>query len=252
VCQKLYADLYSPFDETLFIDSDCLAFGVVDSLWHRYRSEYGFSAMGGYAWPNDGHYAVPDLVRFCHLLGLSRIGFYNTGLLWFDRSSGAKSVFDAARSIADRSGELGLSPYRGASFNDEPVFGAATELCEVPPLPSDGGETMALGCFGTEAMRTINVLRGDSRHTVGGKVVQPLLIHFNAGSQRSRVYDRELRRLALGPVWGLTPLPACIAGVSPRLRYYRTRIGERMRSHGLLGLVPARFWALSQARRRSR
>ena len=79
----------------------------------------------------------------------------------------------------------------------------------------------------------------------------PKLVHYRE-TARFRSPRPEPRRLALGPVWGLTPLPACIAGVSPRLRYYRTRIGERMRSHGLLGLVPARFWALSQARRRSR
>jgi hypothetical protein len=33
VRQKFFLDRYSPYDETLFIDSDCLALGNLDAFW---------------------------------------------------------------------------------------------------------------------------------------------------------------------------------------------------------------------------
>src|SRR5580700_7201229 len=38
--QKLFLDLYSPYDQTLFIDSDCLALGNLESFWSAFAGKY--------------------------------------------------------------------------------------------------------------------------------------------------------------------------------------------------------------------
>jgi len=43
VTQKLHLDRYTPFEKTLFIDSDCLMYGHCDPLWEFFTvkvSEY--------------------------------------------------------------------------------------------------------------------------------------------------------------------------------------------------------------------
>ena len=39
VVQKLHVDLYSPFEETLLVDSDCLFYKSPENLWDLYKSE---------------------------------------------------------------------------------------------------------------------------------------------------------------------------------------------------------------------
>src|SRR5207344_1742769 len=46
VAQKLQVDHYSPYDQTLFIDSDCLAFADPESIWDMYRDAAGFGIKG--------------------------------------------------------------------------------------------------------------------------------------------------------------------------------------------------------------
>ena len=39
VRQKLFIDLYSPYQETLFIDSDCLVLGNLASFWTAFSGQ---------------------------------------------------------------------------------------------------------------------------------------------------------------------------------------------------------------------
>ena len=40
VRQKLFLDQYSPYEQTLFIDSDCLVLGNLDSFWSAFAGQY--------------------------------------------------------------------------------------------------------------------------------------------------------------------------------------------------------------------
>lgn len=244
VSQKLHVDQYTPFEKTIFIDSDCLVFGNADSLWYLYRESVGFGVKGRYIAHNDTHYAVSDLRSYLDYLGLSRMALCNTGIFFFDRSDRTAGVFDTARNIykASQCDSIGLLPYKESKVADEPILGAAIELHRVPLLVDDGGKTMTLGCFGTECMKHVNVLRGKSDYYFQGKNVEPLVIHFNAGAHRSYIYYRELRRLQMGIFLGMTPLPALIAHLEPVVKYYSRRIPERLRINGLMGLIPERIY----------
>src|SRR5271168_365410 len=45
VRQKLFLDRYSPYEQTLFIDSDCLALGNLDAFWSAFAGQY-FGVQG--------------------------------------------------------------------------------------------------------------------------------------------------------------------------------------------------------------
>jgi hypothetical protein len=242
ILHKLYLDRYTPFEKTIFVDSDCLFFDDPDLLWKMYEGSPGFGAKGKYVGPSDSHWAVIDLESYLRHFNVARIGLFNSGVFYFDCSDNAKKVFRTARDIFGQLDSLSLYQYKGRPSGDEPLFGMAMELCSVPLLPDHDGQCMTLACLVEEKeLRVINVLRGQSRHEFSGAEFEPLLIHFNVGTQGSFVYQRELWRLRLGNTLGTTPMAGLLAFTMPRAAYYKARLRDRVGSHGLFGFVPERI-----------
>ena len=42
LCQTLFLDKYSPFEETLYVDSDCLSYNRTDKVWSKFEQCNGF------------------------------------------------------------------------------------------------------------------------------------------------------------------------------------------------------------------
>jgi hypothetical protein len=246
VSQKLHVDRYSPYDQTLFVDSDCLAFADPERLWEMYREAKGFGVKGWtYIKAGDPHYAVDDVGRLLAKCGVEHFGAFNSGLFYFDRSPEAQLVFQTARKLAQDPQELGLRAFKNSPCADEPIFGLALELSGIPMLPWDDGEAM---CTATaedlEGLESIDVFAGQRRLVRYQTVTEPVILHFHLGAQESFPYFRELCRLRLGPRYGRGLWPA--AGALPawmrsRLRYLTRRATQRMSRHGLRGLVPERM-----------
>lgn len=223
LAQKLNLDAYTPFDETLFVDSDFLFFSDPQAVWRALEPLDGFGLVAYPIDPADGHYAVDDLPAFMERLELSEMLMTNTGILYFDRSVSAKRVFDLARKIAARGDELGLKRHPVGFYNDEPVFAAAIASLGLPFAPIGDDPLFTLAGLGMAGMAELDVRRKRSAYVRDGRVYAPTLVHFNVGSQESRLYDRELRRLAYGRIIGQTPLPDLVT----RLRWRSRTLFEK-------------------------
>jgi FkbM family methyltransferase len=215
LAQKLHLDLYSPFDRTLYIDSDFLVFRDLGLIWNQFSDVEGFSLFGFHLAPGEAHYAIDDLPAYMAKLGIARMVMTNTGILFFDRSATARNAFEKAREISENAERLGLRRHPVGFFNDEPIFGSVVELLGLPfvqvadRLDADAATAspFTLASFGTSGMTDIDVRRGASRHVLSGAMVEPAAIHFNVDSQQSKIYDRELRRLDFGRRFGRTRAP---------------------------------------------
>jgi FkbM family methyltransferase len=254
LAQKLHLDLYSPFDRTLFVDSDLLVFRDLGEIVDQFGDVEGFSLFGFHLAADEAHYAIDDLPAYMSKLGISRMVMTNTGIMYFDRSGAASAAFEKARELSRNAEDLGLRRHPAGFFNDEPIFGTVVELLALPFVDSadhrdaDGATAplFTLGSFGTSGMTDIDVRRGASRHVLSGAVVEPAAIHFNVDSQESRVYDRELRRLAFGRWLGRTKLPDIVTGLRWSIRDLtpRTKRGvSRLRRAAVLanGLPYSQF-----------
>lgn len=229
LAQKLHLDRYSPFDRTLFIDSDVLIYRPLNTLWDRFEPGCGLGIFGIEMAPGETHYAVEDLSAFMAGLGLSRMVMTNTGIVYLEAGETAQRVFATARDIAKNASELGVRRHPAGSFNDEPIVAAAAVL-EGARIVSPGEPPLfCLGAFGTAGMEPINVLRQRSLQRFQGAEAEPVAIHFNVDSQQSWIYDRELRRLELGPVLGRTGV-ASIVTFTRRLGAGAKTLGRRMSS----------------------
>jgi hypothetical protein len=198
--QKLHLDLYTPFDETLFVDSDCLVVGPIDPLWPLF-SAVPVGVVGG---PIRDEYWFGDVAVIRERLGVVEpVPHFNGGLIYLDSSPEARAVFGTARDLMSRYGELGFAPLRGGRPNDEPVLAFALALHGIGGV-DDGGHSMRTP-IGIRGPLRLDVLRGGSRFNKQGVVVEPTIVHFCGWRARGFHYRRERLKLRLANSTMLPP-----------------------------------------------
>lgn len=192
--QKLFVDRYSPFDETLFVDSDCLFYRDPARTWNAYATGDFVVKGWRYLGREDRHANVGDLRTLLEQTGVSRMGSFNSGLFYFRKTEATDRLFRTGRDIYDRRNDLALRPFKNSPVAHEPVLAIAMELCGIELRPWDavtGQETW----IDMQDMGAVNVLRGSSRVVKHGKTVEPAVIHYNVGGQISLAYLRDMFRL---------------------------------------------------------
>lgn len=114
---KLYLNEYTPFDETVFIDADCLFFNNVSQCFNGLKNlDSSFAPMGR-------NYVIDDLDRRegyfdfekTKHLGIKYTYVFQGGFYYFNKNSSV--VFETAREIAKSKEDYGF-PFSG----DEPCL----------------------------------------------------------------------------------------------------------------------------------
>ncbi len=197
VVQKLHMDLYSPFEKTVFIDSDCLFYKDPQLVWNSYNqgdfSMRGWRYLTGYSEyeQKDPYLFLDNVGATLRKRGLSRFPHFNSGVMGFAKNS---KVFELSREIYRDAGGLGFTKFKNAPLADEPVFALAMEQLSVELMPWDNvnGQETAIGmddCYG------INIIEGKSKFIKNGVEVEPAVIHFNSGGINVKSYFRDICRL---------------------------------------------------------
>lgn len=86
--QKAYLYDYSPYEETLVIDSDCLVLRSADPLWEKLAVQ-DFSVIGSNLQEGAWRY---DIAKMCERLGVETIPKFNGGCYFFRKSPVAENV----------------------------------------------------------------------------------------------------------------------------------------------------------------
>lgn len=242
VTQKLYLDCYTPFEETLFIDSDCLLYGSIEKLWEFFSVEDGFGVRSMHLLTHgDTCQGVSDFDRYLDHFNLESLPNLKGGFYYFNASGAATKVFEAARDIYDIRDEVGLTPFKNAAVADEAVIGTALALCGIEPLPHE--ESPVNTFLGRTEPVEINVLKGKSRFVKNGTPVKPKAIHYPIGTQDGFYYLRDVSRLELREA-PMTEFRAQLSGALETTRRWMRRkssnVRNRVREMGPLGILPGR------------
>ncbi len=102
-CQKVYLYDYSPFEETLFLDADCLALRPLDDLW-KTLSVHPVGVLGHMMSEGDMWF---DIAHYCRLSGKREIPRFNGGVYYFNRSPLAQSISNRAVEVLQQVDTLG-------------------------------------------------------------------------------------------------------------------------------------------------
>lgn len=135
---KLHLATTSPYDRTLYLDSDCLLFSPrIAFFWQKYRGR-GF-VVEGHRQSEGPAFACSlgekDAGTLCRLLGIPFLSVFNAGAIYFERGPEAMRVFAATRALYDGAHRDAIS-YRykhAGEYADEPFFGAALGQLGIAP-----------------------------------------------------------------------------------------------------------------------
>ena len=194
VAQKLHLDRYSPFEETLFIDSDCLFYKNPEELWGHF-APYDDFGVKGFRYLGPGEMS-PYHETIARNSGVDRWVNVNSGVLYFRKAPRAAAMFDRSREIYRDRERIGLRQFKTSPVSNDTVFGLALVSCGVEFLPWDGGRVQEL-TYEMEPGEAIDIRIPNAEFSIHGRDVDPIVIHFNGGGQDSRIYLRECARIRM-------------------------------------------------------
>jgi hypothetical protein len=184
---KLKLPLYTPFEETLFVDSDSLVFHPIDAYWD-FLADNAFAYQGGVF--SEGLWYF-DIEKTIKQIDVPWIPKFNSGMFLFKKNELSQGIFAAACGYLENSGAFDIPFFRGKMLPDEPFFAMALAKHNIGPVEEYGRFSRTL--IGAEKIH-INVVRRIGCFVKNGTPVFPLIIHF-CGRFGRFLFLREKLRL---------------------------------------------------------
>jgi hypothetical protein len=131
----------SPYDSTMYIDSDCIVVkNDMERHWQKLSGKY-FNYAGTKR--SSGHWYNFDIAEVCRGLGVSYIVEGNSGVFYFERGSSAEAFFATANNLFETQRQLLGCVHQGRNdqYADEPFFAAAMGQKQIEPIgyvPEEG------------------------------------------------------------------------------------------------------------------
>lgn len=192
---KLKIQELSPFDETIFIDSDTLIVRDISDWWEEFEKS-GFDVT---VWGWNVPIASPRVGKLISAKSIEKyhidryIGF-NGGVYFFKNNDNARRIFQRAKALLDTYIEDEQYLF-GGQKGDEPVM--AVSLIEHGVYGMEDPEKKRMFC--TPGMRKlkINLLRNKCTFIKYDYQVFPAVMHWGSSRTHQPTYRREVMILDL-------------------------------------------------------
>lgn len=185
---KVNLDCYSPFDETLFLDSDILVFRNVKPFLATW-GQLPYTACGHYAVGGSSSFGL-DIQKTLNLLGKDRfVKIEGVGHGLF-RKPECVSFFDRAREVTKN-----YRSYAGsAKYADEDAVSIVMTMMDYQPAP--WGEFFSRYMNAKPGTMHMNAVKGECTfiHLDTGKPYSPCTMHF-ARDEAAFAYTWQLYKL---------------------------------------------------------
>lgn len=186
---KLRLFEYLPFDETIFIDADCLVYGVIDDWWAYFENGPDFSCFG-YAYEDmntdKGWFRWNGMGEFKEKIHF--VPSFSGGIYYIRRTPIAQKVFDLAKYASDHYSEYPFAIFHKPA--DEPVLAFGMAVCDCKPV-----DYSEVGIYVKRRDLPMDILLPYANWIYRGKVIPVKLVHWgNFGSMKAQ-YLLEVERL---------------------------------------------------------
>ncbi|MBX7093193.1 MAG: hypothetical protein K1X56_00605 [Flavobacteriales bacterium] len=189
--QKVYLYDYSPFSETIFIDSDCLVVNDFSFLWDLFQGN-DVSAIGEKL--IDGNWAGMSVTETCDRLKLPYIVQLNGGVYYFKKNDTAAAVFSNAQKLIEAYDTIGIARLRG-QVNEEPLMSLSMAQFGLSPI-NDNGKGMRTP-VGQKGVFRMDILKGYCSFLKHNIKVEPVIMHFGGGYPEAFHYRREVLKMKI-------------------------------------------------------
>ncbi len=187
-----------PYKETIFIDSDSLAFGDLNEWFSMFESAGDFAAFG-YAKTDlnnkkqFGWFEYEGMKEFKEKI--SFIPSFNGGVYYLRKTDICKQVFEIAKYAAANWKNYSFNGFKNPA--DEPVLALGMSVCDCKPV--SGGWGTELLFAPNERKLTIDTVNSIAQYVLDGRFVEPRLIHWGNYKTRKALYRFETRKMNLYP-----------------------------------------------------
>ncbi len=185
---KVYLDEYSPFEETMFFDSDVLIFKPVQPYVDVWR-KYPYTAAGKIMSTGKSSFGM-DRAEMCRQLGKKELVVIDGAGHAFFRKPDCQVIFDAARDVTARHQEI-MGPIK---YADEDVIDYVMTKFDLPPMPRpDFFSRYRSAVPGTMTIDATKALC-EFVYKDTGKPMRPCMMHF-AANEAALSYHWQLHKL---------------------------------------------------------
>ena len=163
----------SPFEKTIYIDSDSLVINSVDQFF-SYLEDHHYVYEGTKIANGEWYFDVQNVCKIIDTPWLPKI---NTGMFLFDKSKTAKKIFDVAFYYFKNHKKEGIEiPYfRDNYYPDEPSMAISLAKNNIEPI-NDYGRFSRTLIKATNIQ--INVIKKIAMFTKNGIMMHPQVVHF--------------------------------------------------------------------------
>jgi hypothetical protein len=172
---RLKTSLYdlTPFEETIFIDSDCLVVSDVDEIFNKCKEE-DFVVIGGRI--NSGYWFT-DIPNLLKKLKLESIPKFNSGFIYFKKNAVSRKVFQEAQSVFNLQEYYEIEKFKN-SCPDEPCISIGMAKAGVDSYKDDERK-FSYDPIGLQGRFYVDAIKGEARWTIRGiGEVRPAIVHF--------------------------------------------------------------------------
>jgi hypothetical protein len=177
VLQKVFLDEYTPFSETLFIDSDCVVTRPFFEELEQIRKFKFTPAMEKFTPANGKDEYIDDLPTTLKLIGGEKFPKFNGGVYFFKEGELSSLVFRTAREIHSNYRRYGIRAFDKSGPGEETVFALALSKLGLLDLYHDKGNLMRTPT-GLKGKIHINPLGGGCTFERYDGAVSPAICHF--------------------------------------------------------------------------
>lgn len=183
---------YTPFDKTIFIDSDCLVMKNLSVVFDKLKNEQ-FVLCGEDI--NSGFWYT-DIESLLKKIGRTSIPKFNSGFIFFIKTVKTKKIFQEAQDVFHKQDYYEIQQFKG-SCPDEPCFAIGMAKEDVSAYPWRNGLEFSATPVGLVGKMHVDSIKGMSSWKLNdiGKV-SPFIIHF-VSRINYHEYQTELIRLML-------------------------------------------------------
>lgn len=263
--QKLYIDYYSPFQETIFIEADCLLYAHPLLLWNKMKEHkypVVIQSQGIKEFTEGGNnFSIKELTHYLKKCRIDKFAHTIGGLIYYNKSEQTKSIFNTTRSLYARRQELGLRHLKQQiPVADETIYATALAIHNIPTMPADNFYLQEeFRIIKRRGFKNINVLDTSSPLITLSNNKQNFIAHFSALDKNRFIYIRELQKLKLKAKmipnleyskWNsmliislasFSAIPTYFVMKKRRVVYLVGMLWQRSKVMGIKGLMPNRI-----------
>lgn len=191
--QKMYIDLYTPFQRTLFIDCDCLVFRDISYVFHIFAGGRSIISTDVFEISARSPREI-DFTLMQQRTGQTWLYGFNGGAYYVERGTLSEQVFQQGRRIAANFREYGIPEFRDGEPNDEYLLAAAMAELQAPLVPC--WQQLLQIPLGLESKFRIDVISGTADFEIYGRNCRPAIVHFCGYFREWPEYRRECIKLS--------------------------------------------------------